>query len=144
MDPNLRATILAVGSVIGTVMTALAMNGKAALDALAGVPALLQAWSAGLPLGVGSFMLSLLLALLVWAAFMRKFQNSPRAPHVSADTVSVAVAIAVCLAQQWIGAPGQRGGILNAICLGAASGLIAPYIGRAIRAAFRKKPEPQP
>lgn len=141
MDANLRAAIVTIGTALGTVLAAIAMHGKAALEAAAGVPALLQAWAAGLPLGIWSFVLATVLSVLVWAVAMRKLQkpDTARAPHVSADTVALAIALLVCLAEQWTQGVSSRGAILNAIFMGLIAGLLAPYLGRALRVLLRKK-----
>lgn len=136
-----RATLIAIGSAVGSILAAISMHGKAALDAAAGIPALLQAWASGLPFGAWSFGLALLLALLVWAVAIRSLQSSSaRTPHVAVDIIAFAVAEVVCLAQQWVQADDRPGAVLNAIFLGAVAGLMAPFIGRAIRSLVRRKP----
>lgn len=137
-----RATIITVGTAIGTVLAALAMHGKAALEAVAGFPGLIQAFAAGLPFGLWSFLMALVLAVLVWAVAIRKLQcpTSPRAPHVSANTLAWAVALLVCMAQQWTQGESKPGAVLNAGLIGTIAGLLAPYIGSALRATFTRRP----
>lgn len=136
--------LLTVGTAIGTVLSALAMHGKGAIDALAGVPIMLQAWAAGLPLGVWSFLLSLWLATLVWSAAIARLPATRcgARPYFTADTLALLVALTVTMTQQWFAGTGQ-GRLLNAMWIGLIAGLLAPYIGKAIRAvvASRKPKE---
>ena len=136
--------LLTVGTAIGTVLSALALHGKGAIDALAGVPIMLQAWAAGLPLGVWSFLLSLWLATLVWAAAITRLPATRcgARPYFTADTLALLVAVTVTLTQQWFAGHGQ-GRLVNAFILGLIAGFMAPYIGKAIRAvvASRKPKE---
>lgn len=134
-----KATILALVGALGTLLTALATHGASAVKALAAVPAMLQAWSAGLPLGVWSFTVALLLATLVWVAAIRKLpvSQSGKAPFVSANALALIVGPAVTVAQQYA-APGTGAGLLlNALILGLIAGLMAPHIGALIRGKAR-------
>lgn len=130
------AWVATAGGVVATVLSALAMHGKGAIDALAGVPVLLQAWASGLPLGIWSFLLSLSLATLVWATAISKLPETRcgKQPHFSADTISLLVAVTVTVTQQFFAAEIGKGKLLNALWLGLIAGLLAPYIGNAIRA----------
>lgn len=136
--------LVTIGGALATVLSALALHGKGAIDALAGVPIMLQAWAAGLPLGVWSFMLSLWLATLVWAAAITRLPlaRDGHRPHFSADTLALLVAVTVTLTQQWFAGHGQ-GQLLSAFWIGLIAGLLAPYLGKAIRAlvASRKPKE---
>jgi hypothetical protein len=49
-----KGSILSAITVIGTALAMLAMHGKGAVEALAAVPTMLNAWAAQLPLGVTS------------------------------------------------------------------------------------------
>lgn len=140
MESKRLAWLVPVGSAIAAVLAALAANGKAALDALGGVPMLLQAWASGLPLGIWSFMLSLVLALLVWAKAITKLPPtaSGRARHFSSDNLAIVTALTVTVSQQAIVGIGQ-GKLLSAIWIGLIAGFLAPWIGRAIRAMFSPK-----
>lgn len=136
--------LITLATAIGTALSALAMNGKAAIEALAGVPLLLQAWASGLPLGIWSFLLSLMIATLVWSTAIVKLPpaRDGRRPHFSADTLALILALLVTVTQQWFsgGAVLGQGKLLSAVWIGLIAGLLAPYIGRALRALFAQKP----
>jgi len=136
-----RTWLVTFATAIGTVVTALAMHGKGAIEALAGVPVLLQAWASGLPLGIWSFLLSLCLGTLVWLTAIVKLPpaSDGRRPHFSADTIALLVALSVTETQQWFAGRGQ-GQLLSAMWIGLIAGLLAPYLGRALRALFASKP----
>lgn len=134
--------LITLATAIGTALSALAMNGKAAIEALAGVPLLLQAWASGLPLGIWSFLLSLMIATLVWSTAIVKLPpaRDGRRPHFSADTLALILALAVTVTQQWFaGASVGQGKLLSAVWIGLIAGLLAPYIGRGARALFAPK-----
>lgn len=141
MDSN-RTWLITAGTALASILSALAMHGKAALGALAGVPALLQAWAAGLPLGIWSFLLSVSLGTLVWLTAIAKLPpaRDGRRPHFSADTLCLILALLVTLTQQWFAGHGQ-GQLLSALWIGGIAGLLAPYLGRAARALFAPKAE---
>lgn len=135
--------VITVATALGTLASALAMHGKGSLEALAGVPLLLQAWASGLPLGIWSFMLSLALSTLVWLTAIAKLPTSRdgHRPHFSADTLALIFALLVTVTQQWFAAASVgHGRLLNAIWIGLIAGLLAPYIGQALRALFAQKP----
>ncbi|MDQ8050706.1 hypothetical protein [Luteibacter sp.] len=133
--------LITLATAIGSIASALAMHGKASLEALAGVPVLLQAWASGLPLGIWSFLLSLALSTLVWSTAIVKLPASRdgRQPHFSADTLALILALLVTVTQQWFAGHGQ-GQLLSALWIGLIAGLLAPYLGRAARALFAQKP----
>lgn len=133
--------LITLATAIGSIASALAMHGKASIEALSAVPVLLQAWASGLPLGIWSFLLSLSLASLVWTTAIVKLPASPdgRRPHFSADTLALILALLVTVTQQWFAGVG-KGQLLNAIWIGLIAGLLAPYLGRMARAMFAQKP----
>jgi hypothetical protein len=138
-----RATWVTAGSVVGTVLAAVAMHGKSALEAIGGVPVLFAAFSSGMPLGVYSAILAFGLSLLVWLAAIRglKIPGANWTPHVSADVIAVCMAVLVTTTLQWVNGT-TAGAVLNAFYVGAFMGLLAACIGRAVRAAFRKREAP--
>jgi hypothetical protein len=137
-----RATIITVGTAAGTVLAALASHGSDAIKALAGVPALLQAFSSGLPLGLWSFVLAFALATLVWVAAIRKLpmSNTGKAPFGKANLVALLVGLIVAVAQQYVAPHRTPGGLLNAVWLGALAGLLAPHVGTLLRGKARTAP----
>lgn len=137
-----KAAILTVATAVGTVLSAVAMNGEKALAALSGVPGLLQAWASELPLGAWSFALATALGTLAWLVLIVKLPKTDggRAAHFSADTLVLCLALIVTLSQQAM-ASRAVGALLNAMWLGGVAGLLAPYIGRGLRAVFTR---PQP
>lgn len=127
-------------AVITPLVTLLATNGERVLAVLGGLPKVLEAWSSGLPFGVGSFFLALTLSTLLWLWLLPtlpKARDGSR-PHLSANVVAVFAAIFVCAGQQWFEAHGN-GQMLRAVVVGFIAGLLSPYAGLAIRSGFIKK-----
>lgn len=141
MDGKRFAWLLPVGTAIAAVLAALSAHGKAAVDALAGVPLLLQAWASGLPLGIWSFALALLLSVLVWAKVITLLPRTTagRSAHFASDTVALLTALAVAVTQQTL-ADGSPGGLVSALWIGLIAGLLAPYIGRGLRTILSPNP----
>lgn len=119
------------GLTFGGLLVLLAANGKALIEAAASVPALIQAWSSVLPLGVWSTLLACFVAMGAWGFCLHWLPNTKdgRRPHFAAETMALAVAVGVTVGQKW-GAP--RGELLMAIWMGLAAGFSAPYLGKAI------------
>lgn len=134
-----KAVILSILAALGSLLTVLGTHGENAIKALAGVPAMLQAWSAGLPLGVWSFILSLLLSTLVWVTAIRFLPVGPtgKAPFGYSTILSVMVGMTVTVGQQRAAVESTPGAVLNAVCLGLAAGLLASFIGTALRGKAR-------
>jgi hypothetical protein len=124
-----KGSILSAITVIGTALAMLAMHGKGAVEALAAVPTMLNAWAAQLPLGVTSFGLSVALSMLVWLSLHRaKFTGQ----HYSPDTVALCVATLAMIGQQWAAGITKPGAVLTALILGLIAGLLVPYLCRLI------------
>lgn len=112
--------------------------------ALAGFPALLQAWSSGLPFGAWSFLLALAIAMGVWGWV---FMHPPTLrcftkPHSCADSLTVGVGLAVMLSQQFAGGERGAGVILTTMWLGILAGLLAMYLARLLWSVFAPTKEP--
>lgn len=134
-----KAVILSILAALGTLLTALGTHGENAIKALAGIPSMLQAWSAGLPLGVWSFMLSLGLSVLVWVTAIRFLPvgETGKAPFGYSTILSVMVGVTVTVGQQHAAPVATPGALLNAVCLGLAAGLLASFIGTGLRGKAR-------
>lgn len=137
-----KATLLAVLGAAGTVLTALATHGTDAIRALTGVPVLLQAWASGLPLGMWSFVLALVLATLVWVAAIRHLPvgSTGKAPIVAANVLALVLGPAVTVAQHAVASMRTPGALLNALIVGLIAGLAAPHIGALMRGKARTRP----
>jgi hypothetical protein len=137
-----RATIIAVGTAAGTVLAALSSHGTDALKALAGVPALLQAWSSGLPLGLWSFTLASVLSVMAWVAAIRwlPVSETGKAPFGKSNLIALLVGVAITLTQQLAAPDRGPGDLLNALCLGLIAGGLAPHVGTLLRGKVRSKP----
>lgn len=109
-----------------------ALHGKAFVEALMGLPALVQAWSVALPMGVWSVLLALVVSMGVWAFCLHWLPDTKdgRRANFGAETMAILVAIAVTVGQQW---SGNRGQLLSAIWMGMAAGFAAPYLAKCIR-----------
>lgn len=144
MDPNTKSKLATLAIVLGSMLSALAMHGKAALEALAGIPVLVVAFANGLPLGVWSVILAFTVATLLWTALDRKRPPAPcgKSRSFSNDTITLCVALVVTSSQQWASGIETRGALLNAFWLGLVAGISAQYAGRALRSMFRRKVAP--
>ena len=141
MESGTKSTLITIATALATLFAAISMHGDGVLKALGGVPALMSAWSAQLPLGVGSFFLALTLSTLVWLVAIVKLKPGAMGRrHLSADTIALCVAATVILSQQALAARGV-GAILNALFVAAVAGLLAPYIGKGLRAIFVRAPK---
>ena len=88
-------------SVIGFIAV-FALHGEAFIKALMALPALITAYSAGLPFGATSFLLSLALAALVFSMIRRHLVCRHRREFL-AELLALLVALAVTLTQQYFG-----------------------------------------
>lgn len=115
-------------------------------EKIVAVLALLQAWTAKLPMGLWSFLLSLVLALLVWATVISRVARARDGgrPHNTANGMALAAAMVLTLAQQWVSDTGftDKGGTLMALVIGLIAGLLAPFLGHLILAVFAKRVAP--
>lgn len=122
-----KATGLSLAAFIALVV---GLQWDSFFKALAGFPALVQAWSAGLPFGLWSFLLALAIGMGVWAAIFLHPSVCSRRPHSCADSAAVGTGLAVELTQQAVGGNATPGAILNALWLGLLAGLLAMYLAR--------------
>lgn len=125
-----------------TLLGALALNGKAALEAVAGLPAVLQAFSGALPGGVLSFLLSFIIAALVWYRADGQFRMGKGGEHgrnFAAENLSLLVACAVTMAQTLATTGPSSGALLQALMLGILAGLLAPLAGKGVLAVVRRQ-----
>lgn len=119
----------------------IALQGKPFLEALAGFPGLLRAWSSSLPLGAWSFILALGVGMGAWsfAIHYLPHDKNDKPAKFMADTVSIGVGVVVVLSQSW-GRP--AGEVLNSMWVGLLAGLAAPYLANGLRALFTDGPKP--
>ena len=134
-----RATNATLGAAALTALTALASHGEKAIAALSGVPALLQAWASGLPLGLWSFGLASVLSVMAWVAAIRWLPVGPsgKAPFGHANLIAMLVGVAVTVAQQYVAPERTADGLLNALFLGLIAGGLAPQVGTLLRGKAR-------
>lgn len=116
-------------TVAGTALAMLAMHGKGAIEALAAVPALLNAWAQQLPLGVTSFGFAVVLSTLVWMGAHRAHFTGP---GYNPDTIALCVALLVTTGQQWASGNAAVSALLTALILGLIAGLLVPYLCRLV------------
>ena len=124
-----KGTTMSIITVVGTALAMLAMHGKGAVEALAAVPNMLNAWAQQLPLGVTSFGLAFALSMLVWmGAHRARFTG----PHYNPDTIALCVSLLVTVGQQWAAGRSNAANVLTALILGLIAGLLVPYLCRLI------------
>lgn len=135
------ATILALLTGLGALLTVLGTHGTKALEALAGIPALAQAWASGLPFGLWSSALALVMALLVWLSAVKwlPLGTQGKLPLAAAAVLSLITGMVVTVSQLHVTYDPDAAAVLNAIYLGAAAGLAAPFIGAFLRRCGRKE-----
>ena len=135
MEGKNNATLLAILGALGALFTVLGTHGAKALEALAGVPALAQAWAAGLPFGLWSSALAFVLSLLVWASAMKwlPMGANDKAPLAASGLLSAITGVVITLSQLHVLYDPDAGQILNAMYLGLGAGLAAPFVGAFLR-----------
>lgn len=109
----------------------LAGSGKEFFAALMAFPALVSAWSAGLPLGVWSVFLAFIVGMCA-NGFALWWLPDTKGGHRAASTISILVAVAITVAQ----AGSSAGSVLNAIWMGFAAGFFAAYCANRLGAVF--------
>ena len=132
MTADTRTKAAAWIAIVASVVSMLALNGKAALDALAAFPALASAWASGLPLGLWSCLLSAAVAggLHWWA---RTWHGRSFALEVATFVVAVGVTVSQLAVGQGFEATAPQ--LLSAIWIGLLAGILGLLASRALLAA---------
>lgn len=122
-------------------LAAVAANGKAALEAFAALPLVLNNFATSLPMGVWSVLLSLAITTLAWA-HLDRIPEGPRecmrGQALRAELVSLLLGVTITLAQTLVGWPKSTAELLNSLLLGILVGLLAPFTGKIAAALMRK------
>lgn len=137
MTADARTKVAAWVAIAVSVVSMLALNGEAALKALAGLPVLIRAYASGLPLGLWSFLLSAAVAGgLHW--FVRTWHGRSFAIEVATLVVAVGVTVSQAAVGQGLQAtPGQ---LLMAMWVGLLAGVLGLFVSRAALMAQERKP----
>lgn len=132
-------TIAGVVALIG------AMAQPGALEAMLGLPKVLQNFATGLPFGLGSFLLALALACVVYYHARQAFnygKGGPSGRDFRITLLSLVVACAATMGQALVMRGGTAGELLMALMLGILAGLLAPLIVQGLVSLFRQaKPD---
>lgn len=123
------------GLSLGAFLVLWAANGDEFIAAFAGLPALVQAWTHALPLGVWSAILATVVATGAWSFTIHWLPpgKDGRRAEFGASVLAVLTGVAVTMTQAW----GQdRGVLLSALWMGMAAGFLAPVIGQGCRSLF--------
>ena len=132
MTADARTKAAAWVAIAVSVVSMLALNGKAALEALAGFPVLVRAYASGLPMGLWSFLLSAAVAAgLHW--FVRTWHG--RSFVLEVATLVVAVGVTVSQAAVSRGLEATAGQVLMAAWVGLLAGILGLFVSRAVLAA---------
>lgn len=134
MDKSRLATITAVVALIGT---AIGWDWATFLKGMALLPDTVRAFTAGLPFGFLSFMLSLGIGCGIWAAIYTHPSICKTKPHSCADMTAVGAGMAVNLIQQVVTATTPRE-LVMAMLLGLFAGLLAMFLSRLAWSFFAK------
>lgn len=128
------------GTTLVGLIAVLAMYGKQAIEALSAFPALLAAFSSGLPFGLLSAMLAFAISALFFSMLHRNLHGCRK--EMVCDLLALAVAITVTLLQQSATPDNAAPDMLRALLIGILAGLAAPTTVRVMMAAA-KTPPPQ-
>lgn len=123
-------------------VTLIAANGQAFFDALNGVPSLVAAYTAMLPLGTGSLLLSIAFASGAYV-FIERWapeQWTPRRRDFVAECFSLVACIGLTVLQVTLASDkASPRDLLVAMVLGAVGGWIAPWLAKAVMAPFKQR-----
>src|SRR5690606_3279752 len=97
-------------------------------------PRVLQSFATGLPFGLLSFALALLLAVLAWWHADRRLHYGRKDPgrDFRTDNLALLVAVAATMLQTVVVTGSSAGALLQALMLGILAGLLAPLGGRGL------------
>lgn len=115
-------------------LAALAANGSAAFEALAGLPVVLQTFSATMPLGLVSALMTQVICMLAWYHLNRR---GARLHSLDADLIALLLGVMLAMAQTLVGWPKTAGDILQSLLVGILTGLAAPILAKLVMALLR-------
>lgn len=121
----------ATGVSLAGLLLILATNGKEALEVLSGIPALIKAFSSGLPLGFWSGIIATALA----SAF-HLFARSWHARSFGIELATIITGLTVVMVQQHGGTAAQ---VLSAAMVGLVAGFGGLFISKLLRQLFMKE-----
>lgn len=125
-----KSSIATVTAAIGVLAAVLALDWSRFMLALAGVPELIQRWSAGLPAGAWSALLGLILSMGTWGfCYAHPRAVCTHKPHSCADSFALLAGFVVVVSQQAM-ASRSPGALLTAMWIGATVGLAGMYLAR--------------
>lgn len=139
MNTKLQVTTWAT---FAAFVTLIAANGQAFFDALMGVPKLVSAYTAMLPLGGGSLLLSMAFASGAYVFIERwsPVKWTPRRRDFAAESFSLVACIGLTVLQVTLASQkASARDLLVAIVLGAIGGWIAPWLAKAVMAPFKQR-----
>lgn len=115
----------ATGVSLAALVLILASNGKAAIEALMGLPVLITAYSQGLPFGFWSGALATAIA-----CGFHTFARSWHRRSFAIELATIMVGLTSVIVQQW---GGDRGQVLSAMLVGLVAGFGGLFISKAAR-----------
>ena len=118
----------------------LAANLKAVVEGAAAIPSMIKAFSDGMPLGVGSTAVALVLCPLVYH-FLDKWMPNSKTNRRSflTEFMTLGSGVGITVAQQWGVTQGSR--MVFPIMLGAVAGLLGPLIVKGIKSFTKETPD---
>lgn len=120
-------------------LAALAANGSAALEALAGLPLVLQSFASSMPLGLVSALMTQIICMLAWYHLNRR---NARLHSLDADLIALLLGVMLAMAQTLVGWPKTPGEILQSLLVGILTGLAAPILAKLVMAMLRAEAKP--
>lgn len=132
-----QKVLSATGVSLATLLIIVAGNAKSLFEGLMGLPAFITAMSNNLPLGVGSFLLALVLGPLFHLFLLKWLPDSKRNEHRKdffAETLTLLTCAGICIVQQWGGTPPK---MLMAGALGAVAGFMSPWVVKGFQSIIR-------
>ncbi len=136
---SLNSRVLsATGVSLAALFVLIAGNTKSLIDGLAGLPAFITALATGLPLGVGSYLISQLLGPFIYLFLSRWLPESKKNVHRKdflCEAFTLVACVVICIVQAWgLGA----GTMLLGGLLGALAGFSSPFLAKMFRAAKKE------
>lgn len=121
----------------------IAANLKAVIEGVSAIPSMIQAFSEGMPLGVGSTAVALVLCPLVYH-FLDKWMPDSKTNRHSflVEVMTLGSGVGITVAQQWGVSQGSK--MVFPIMLGAVAGLLGPLIVKGLKSFAKENADARP
>lgn len=136
---TINGKILATTGVSGAAMfIVIANNWGPFMTGLAAIPATVSAFSSGMPLGAGSFLLAVAVCPLFYRFIDQWLPKKRRDRHeFLCQSLTILMGTSITVMQQWGATKGSQ--LVFPIMLGAFAGFLGPLITKGVTSLFRTK-----